>query len=69
LPGKITVKGLSGRTRPNATELRVERQAAVATMAYAQALLGPAAAIGLRARLDQTDTSAWRDVAATRITG
>jgi hypothetical protein len=45
----------------------VQRQAAVASMATAHAVLAAAAAIGLSAHLDIGDTSAWRDAAATRL--
>jgi hypothetical protein len=44
----------------------VQRQAAVASMATAHAVLAAAAAFGLSAHLDVSDTNAWRDVAATR---
>jgi hypothetical protein len=47
----------------------VQRQAAVASMATAHAVLAAAAAIGLSAHQDPADTRAWRDVAATRVTG
>ena len=47
----------------------VQRQAAVASMATAHAVLAAAAAIGLSAHLDISDTSAWRDAAATRLAG
>jgi hypothetical protein len=46
----------------------VGRQAAVATMAAAHAVLAAASAIGLGAHLDLADTNAWRDVAAARLT-
>ena len=42
----------------------VQRQAAIASMATAHAVLAAAAAIGLSAHLDTLDTQAWRDVAA-----
>ena len=41
----------------------------MATAAAAHAALALAAATGLSAHLDAPDTQAWRDVAATRITG
>lgn len=47
----------------------VARQAAVASMATAHALLAGAAATGLSAHLDIGDTNAWRDAAATRLGG
>lgn len=43
----------------------VARQAAVASMATAHALLAAAAATGLSVHLDIGDTNAWRDAAAT----
>jgi hypothetical protein len=54
-----------------APELRgelIQRQAAIASMAHAHALLA-AAAIGLSAHLEVTDTNAWREVARTRLEG
>ena len=47
----------------------VQRQAAVASMATGHALLAAAAAIGLSAHLEPSDTRAWRDVAAMHLTG
>jgi hypothetical protein len=47
----------------------VQRQAAVASMATAHALLAAAASIGLSAHLDIGDTNAWRDAAGTRLGG
>jgi hypothetical protein len=49
---------------PEARAELVQRQAAVASMATAHAVL--AAAIGLSAHLDRADELAWRDVAASR---
>jgi hypothetical protein len=46
----------------------VARQTAVATMANAHALLAAAATLGLSARLDVAEASAWRDVAGVRMT-
>jgi hypothetical protein len=46
----------------------VGRQAAVATMAAAHAVLAAASVIGLSAHLNLADTNAWRDVAAARLT-
>jgi hypothetical protein len=43
----------------------VQRQAAVASMATAHAVLAAAAAIGLSAHLDRADERAWREVAAS----
>ena len=43
-----------------------QRQAAVASMATAHAMLAAAAAIGLSAHLDRADELAWRDAAASR---
>ena len=43
----------------------VARQAAVATMASAHAVLAAAAAIGLGGNLDRLDTEAWRKAAGT----
>jgi len=47
----------------------VQRQAAVASMASAHALLAAAATAGLSAHLDIGDTNAWRDAAGTRLGG
>ena len=47
----------------------VQRQATVVSMATGHALLAAAAAIGLSAHLEPTDTRAWKDVAATHLTG
>jgi hypothetical protein len=46
----------------------VARQAAVASMATAHALLAAAAAIGLSAHLDSLNSQAWHDVAAAGST-
>lgn len=54
---------------PEVAAEHVQRQSAVASMATAHALLAVAAALGLSAHLDAADIRAWRDVAATRITG
>jgi hypothetical protein len=43
----------------------VARQAAVAAMAHAHAVLAVAAAVGLSAHLERLDERAWREVAAT----
>jgi hypothetical protein len=43
----------------------IARQAAIASMATAHAVLAAAAAIGLSAHLDATDASAWRHIART----
>jgi hypothetical protein len=51
---------------PEARAELVQRQAAVASMATAHAVLAAAAAIGLSAHLDRTDELAWRDVAASQ---
>jgi hypothetical protein len=45
----------------------VQRQAAVAAMATAHAVLAAAATLGLSAHLDVADTSAWREVAGSRL--
>ena len=45
----------------------IQRQAAVASLAHAHALLAIAAAIELSAHLEATDAAAWREVAKTRI--
>lgn len=53
-----------------ASELRgelIQRQAAVAAMAHAHAVLAAAAAIGLSAHMDVTDTNAWREAAKTPL--
>jgi hypothetical protein len=47
----------------------VQRQAAIASMATAHALLAAAATAGLSAHLDISETNAWRDAAATRLGG
>jgi hypothetical protein len=47
----------------------VQRQAAVASMATAHALLAAAATAGLSAHLDIGETSAWRDAAGTPLGG
>jgi hypothetical protein len=44
----------------------VRRQAAVASMATAHALLAAAAAIGLGAHMDTADSRAWRKAAGPR---
>jgi hypothetical protein len=45
----------------------VQRQAAVASMATAHAVLAGTAVAGLSAHLDTIDTQAWRQVAATPL--
>lgn len=47
----------------------IQHQAAIASMATGHALLAADAAIGLSAHLEPSDTRAWKDVAATRLTG
>jgi hypothetical protein len=52
---------------PEARAELIQRQAAVATMALAHALLAAAATIGLSAHLDRADSLAWRRVAGTPL--